>query len=91
MYAPPADALSRILEALEAAGITRDDLVARKIGSRSKLTQTFCRRKALEPELLARIAQVLDKSVAELARLIQPYRAGGSGFVAGAGLRRAFS
>ncbi len=66
MHQPPADAVARILAAMERNRVSRDDLVALGIGSRNALHQVFCRRKPLTPSLKVRLAQALGMTLDEL-------------------------
>jgi transcriptional regulator with XRE-family HTH domain len=66
MYEPPDDTVSRVLNAMEVAGITRDDLVRRGFASRNALHLAFCRRKPLSAALLVKIARALGVDVEDL-------------------------
>ena len=66
MNEPPRDALCRVMEAMDKAGVTRSDLISRGVASRNALQQTFCRRRPLSPMLLAKIARALGVDAEDL-------------------------
>jgi transcriptional regulator with XRE-family HTH domain len=66
MNEPPRDALCRVMDAMDKAGITRGDLISRGIASRNALQQTFCRRRPLSQELLVKIAGALGVPAEDL-------------------------
>jgi hypothetical protein len=66
MNEPPRDALCRVMDAMDKAGVTRSGLISKGIASRNNLQQTFCRRKQLSPALLAKIAGALGVAAEDL-------------------------
>ena len=66
MNQPPRDALCRVFDAMERAGITRTDLVLRGVASRNVLQRVFWRRRRLPAALLGKIAATLGVPVEEL-------------------------
>ena len=66
MNEPPRDALCRVMDAMDKAGVTRGDLISRGIASRNALQQAFCRRRPLSPELLGKIAEALGVAAEDL-------------------------
>jgi hypothetical protein len=66
MNKPPQDALCRVMNAMDKAGVTRSDLISTGIASRNVLQQTFCRRRPLSPTLLAKIAGTLGVAAEDL-------------------------
>jgi hypothetical protein len=66
MNQPPRDALCRVFDAMEHAGVSRGDLVLQGVASRNVLQRIFWRRRPLSEALLARIAGALDVPVKAL-------------------------
>ena len=66
MNEPPQDALCRVMDAMDNAGITRGDFISRGVASRKTLHQAFCRQRPLSPELIYRIAEALGVAVEDL-------------------------
>ena len=59
------DIVANILHVMNRKGITRGDLIP-VVASRSTLERLFCRKRDLDAVLLARIAEALGVSVAEI-------------------------
>ncbi len=68
MNEPPEDALCRVFDAMERAGVSRGDLVVRGVASRNVLQRVFWRRRPLSAALLNRIAGALGVPSEDLHR-----------------------